>query len=44
VNGRPVRLAPRSPGASPTISSAASIGPNESTGALNQSGSRSRQV
>src|SRR5262249_20587999 len=39
VNGRPVRLAPRSPGARPTIKSRALLGPKESTGALNQSGS-----
>src|SRR4029078_8903786 len=43
VNGRPVRFAPRRPGARPTIRSRASRRPNEATGALNQSGSRRRQ-
>ena len=38
VNGRPVRLAPRRPGASPTIRSRATGSPNEATGALCQPG------
>src|SRR5260370_14754166 len=42
VKGRPVRLAPCRPGASPTISSAASGSPNDGTGELNHSGSRAR--
>jgi hypothetical protein len=37
-------LAPRSPGANPTINKGASIDPNDATGALNQSGSFSRHV
>ena len=36
MNGRPVRLAPRSPGAKPTISKGASAGPKDGTGALCQ--------
>ena len=44
MNGRPVRLAPRRPGASPTISRRASTGPKEGTGALNQSGSLAAPV
>src|SRR3954470_19253043 len=42
VNGRPVRFAPCSPGAKPTISNRAASGPKEGTGALNQLGSRRR--
>src|ERR1700710_101823 len=44
VKGRPVRLAPCSPGASPTISKRPSGSPNGGTGALNQFGSRARTV
>src|SRR5579883_2484138 len=38
VKGRPVRFAPRSPGARPTISSLAPSAPKRGTGALCQSG------
>ena len=44
VNGRPVRLAPCRPGASPTTSSRAVTGPNEGTGALCQLGCFSRHA
>src|SRR2546421_3235179 len=42
VKGRLVRFAPCRPGASPTINRRPSGSPNEGTGELNQSGSRSR--
>ena len=38
VKGRPVRLAPFKPGASPTINRRGSMPPNDGTGALCQSG------
>src|SRR5688500_6529556 len=44
MNGRPVRLAPFSPGASPTMSSRASASPKEATGALWKSGYLARLV
>jgi hypothetical protein len=42
VNGRPVRLAPRRPGARPTIASQARLSPKTGTGAFHQSGCSER--
>ena len=42
MNGRPVRLAPRKPGASPTINRRASAAPKDATGAFDQSGYSAR--